>query len=116
MDNTLGTFFAISLMIQLVHTSEELSTGFHKSWYIFKMPFMWFLVFELLFNSFWITILLIDDFPGRLVLQSLFLVLMFANGVQHLVWWGVAKKYVPGLVTAFLHIILFLIFYFTIQK
>jgi hypothetical protein len=98
-----------------MHSAEELSTGFHKQWYLFKMSFRTFLIFEIFFSSFFILILFSTAFPYRNLIQELFLVLMFANGVQHLVWWGALKKYVPGLITAFVHIGVFLVFYFTIN-
>lgn len=107
----LQQFFLLSLLVQLVHSFEELSTGFHKKWYLFKMPFRVFFAFELSFSVFWIIVLLLSDFPYRIYLQVFFLALMFANGVQHLVWWGTTKKYVPGLITAPVHILVFLIFY-----
>ncbi len=108
----LQQFFFISLMVQLAHSFEELSTGFHKKWYAFKMPFWVFLTFELCFSAFWIMVLLLPGFPYRIYLQEFFLALMFANGVQHIVWWGATKKYVPGLITAPIHILIFLTFYF----
>jgi len=111
--NYLATFFTLSLIIQLLHSIEELSTGFHRKWYFFKMSFITFLLFEVIFNLFWILVFF-NLIPYQQFLQSLFLVLMFANGVQHIVWWGSTKKYVPGLITAFLHIILFIVFYFKI--
>lgn len=110
----LEQFFAISLAVQIAHAIEELSTGFHKKWYLVRMPFWVFLVFELVFEGFWIVVYLFQDFPNRAVLQAFFLALMFANGVQHLVWAGSVKKYVPGLLTAPIHIIIFLVFYFTV--
>jgi hypothetical protein len=110
----LQQFFLLSLIIQLAHSIEELSAGFHKKWYVFKMPFWSFLTFELLFSSFWILVLLVPEFPQRVYLQEFFLALMFANGVQHIVWWGHVKKYVPGLITAPLHILVFLTFYFKV--
>ncbi len=110
----LGTFFAISLITQLLHSIEELSTGFNKSWYLFKMPFRTFLIFEIIFSLFWLLVLALKGLPLRSYLQSFFLVLMFANGIQHIVWWGVAKKYVPGLVTAFVHIGVFFVFYYSL--
>ena len=76
------------------------------------MPFWVFLTFEILFEGFWIVVLLESSFPNRTSLQLLFLVLMFANGVQHIVWFGAVKKYVPGLITAPMHIVAFLLFYF----
>jgi len=105
-------FFALSLLVQIVHSIEELSTGFHKKWYAFKMPFWVFLLFEISFEGFWVAVLLFHNIPNRPALQLIFLVLMFANGVQHIVWAGNVKRYVPGLVTAPLHIIIFLLFYF----
>jgi hypothetical protein len=108
----LEQFFAISLLVQIFHAIEELATGFHKKWYAFKMPFWVFLLFEFLFEGFWIAVYLHPNFPNRQILQAFFMALMFANGIQHLVWWGNAKKYVPGLLTAPLHIVVFLAYYF----
>ena len=108
----LEQFFTFSLLVQIVHVIEELSAGFHKKWYLFTMPFWIFLLFELIFEGFWIAVYFLQDFPNRPYLQAFFLALMFANGVQHLVWAGSVKKYVPGLITAPIHIIIFLAFYF----
>lgn len=108
----LEQFYILSLLVQIIHSLEELSTGFHKKWYLFKMSFRSFLVFELLFSAFWILVLLLPSFPFRTLLQEFFLVLMFANGIQHLVWYGTVKKYVPGLISAPIHVIVFLVFYF----
>lgn len=107
----LEQFFLLSLVTQLIHSVEELSTGFHKKWYLFKMSFRTFLIFEILFSGFFIFVLFATAFPFRNLIQEFFLILMFANGVQHLVWWGAVKKYVPGLVTAFVHIAIFSVFY-----
>ena len=112
----LELFFILSLLVQITHSCEELLTGFHQKWYLFKMSFRTFFLFELVFSSFWILVFLLGNFPFRIELQAFFLVLMFANGVQHIVWWGNAKKYVPGLVTGFFHIIIFLVFYFQVLK
>lgn len=110
--NLLEQFFAISLLIQVIHAIEELATGFNKKWYVFKMPFWVFLLFEVIFEGFWIAVYLFPDFPNRPALQAFFLALMFANGIQHLVWAENVKKYVPGLITAPAHIIVFLMLYF----
>ncbi len=110
----LGQFFLLSLLVQLVHSVEELSTGFHKKWYVFKMPFWVFLLFEILFSGIFVFVYFTPELWYREAIQSFFLVLMFANGIQHLVWWGVVKKYVPGLITAPLHVGIFLAFYFKI--
>lgn len=108
---SLEMFASYFFIIQLLHSFEELATGFHKRWYLFKMPFRVFLGFEILFNLFWAIVLLSKQFPERQILLAIFTVLMFANGIQHLIWFGWEKKYVPGLLTAPVHIILFLFFY-----
>lgn len=110
----LEQFFAISLFVQTIHVIEELSTGFNKKWYLFKIPFWVFLLFEFVFEGFWIIVYFLQNFPNRPYLQAFFLILMFANAVQHLVWAGSVKKYVPGLITAPVHIVVFLLFYFQI--
>lgn len=110
----IGQFFAICMLVQIAHSAEELTTGFHKIWYLLKMPFWVFLTFEIVFEIFWIIVWLWQSFPYRIQFQAFFLILMFANGVQHIIWAGSTKKYVPGLVTAMIHIILFTIFYFKI--
>jgi hypothetical protein len=103
--------YSILLGIQCLHSIEELSTGFHRTWYLFSMRFASFVAFEIVFLSFWIVVLLMPTFPYRTSFMSFFALLMFANGIQHLVWAGVVKKYVPGLATAPLLIIVFLWFY-----
>lgn len=104
------------LIIQLIHSVEELSTGFHKEWYLTKLSFNTFLIFEIIHNTFWSSVVLIKNFPYRHELLLFFIALMFANGIQHIVWFGFKKKYVPGLVTAPIHIVLFSLFYFQFFK
>ncbi len=76
------------------------------------MPFWVFLTFEICFNVFWALVLLVPQFPNRVSLLYFFIALMLANGLQHIIWMGFTKKYVPGLMTAPIHIILPLVFYF----
>lgn len=104
----------IALFIQLAHSIEELATGFHKQWYFRKLSFRFFLTFEVIHNLFWLVVFYFSSFPFRFNLISFFLVLMFANGVQHVVWADSVKRYVPGLVTAVLHISNFLVFFFSL--
>ncbi len=110
----LEMFASYIFVIQLAHSFEELITGFHKRWYLFKMPFRLFLGFELLFNLFWALVLFSRQFPAREQLLAFFIVLMFANGIQHIVWFALEKKYVPGLITAPMHVILFLVYYYQV--
>ncbi|MDD5055979.1 MAG: HXXEE domain-containing protein [Candidatus Peribacteraceae bacterium] len=107
-------FFTAFLVIQLAHSAEELATGFHRRFPPFKMSFRFFLIFELLFNAFWICVFLFDVFPARVPLMAFFNILMFANGMWHIIWFWFCekgKRYVPGLITAPVHIILFLVYY-----
>ncbi len=110
--NLLQLFASLILVVQIVHSIEEITTGFHKRWFFFKMSFKFFLIFEILHNLFWIAVVLFQQFPYRLNLLALFIVLMFAQSLWHLAWWTMEKKYVPGLITAIIHVALFLVFYF----
>lgn len=99
-------------VVQLFHSSEELLNNFHKKWFFKKLSFKFFLTFEIIHNIFWGLVLFIPTFPFRLQVLGLFILLMFANGIEHVVWYMWEKKYVPGLFTAFLHIIIFTVFFF----
>ena len=112
--NSLESFYVLSLGTQIIHSIEELSTGFHKKWYLFKMPFWLFLLFEISFSSFWILVLFNKALPNRSLFQTFFLLLMLVNGIQHLVWWRNVKKYVPGLMTATPHIIIGITYFMNI--
>lgn len=94
----------VAFAIQLVHSFEELSMGFHKKWYAFKMPFWIFLLFEITFSFFWGVVIFAGVLGAKPMLLSVFLLLMFANGIQHLVWFGVTRKYNPGFVTSLVHL------------
>lgn len=111
--SNLELFASIMFVVQLVHSAEELKTGFHKKWFLFKMKYRTFLIFEILHNSFWLLVLLFKNFPYREQLLLFFIFLMLANGIEHVVWGFVQRKYVPGLITAPLHILIFVIFYFS---
>ena len=107
-------YFTFFLIIQFFHSIEELSNGFHDKFPLFKMTFKFFLLFELTFFIFWISVMLIEQFPSRSHLMSFFNILMFINGWWHIVWFAIVKKYVPGLITAPLFILLFFVFYYKI--
>ena len=112
--DTLSAFFILSLAVQIAHSIEELSTGFHRRWYLFKMSFRVFFLFEVAFLAFWLFVLFLNPSPTKTYLQASFLLLMFANGVQHLVWWGFVKKYVPGLIAAPVQWGISLVFFFSV--
>ena len=107
-------YFLILLIIQVVHSLEELIMGFHQKFPILKMSFRFFLSFEVLFLAFWVLVFVYSGFPFRNGLLYLYNIMMFANGIWHLFWWGMEKKYVPGIATAPLFILVFLAFYFEI--
>lgn len=109
----LETTFLILLGIQFAHSIEELTNDFHNKFPPFKMSLKVFLTFEILFLGFWIGVFLLENLKFREVLMHVFAILMFANGLWHIVWASITKKYVPGLVTAPLFVIVFLWFYFT---
>jgi hypothetical protein len=93
-------------LAQLCHSFEELTHGFHKKWYLFKMPFWVFLTFEILFNLFWAVVIFSNVLANKETLLVVWIALMTLNGMQHVVWSVVLKKYVPGLYTAPLHLVL----------
>ena len=99
--------------VQLLHSSEELLNNFHKKWFFRKLTFKFFLSFEIAHNTFWGLVIFIPNFPFRFPLLGLFILLMFANGIEHVVWYMWEKKYVPGLLTAPVHIIIFIVFFFS---
>lgn len=105
-------FATIMLVVQIVHSIEELLTGFYKKWFVFKMSFKFFLGFEIIHNLFWVFVLLNKQFPFRTSLLTFFIILMFAQSILHMFWMWNEKKYIPGLYTAILHIIIFPVFCF----
>ncbi len=101
-------FYLIMLGIQFIHSIEEFTHNFHSKFPPFKMSFRFFLGFEICFFLFWLLTFIIQRFPAREFLLQFFIVLIFANGLWHIVWYGIVKKSVPGLVTAPLFILVFL--------
>lgn len=108
---TLFMLATLMYVVQLIHSIEELSTGFHKKWYLFKMPFWVFLTFEIVFNIFWAVAIFSNVLPNKNTLLLVLVSLMTLNGLQHVIWALLSKKYVPGLYTAPLHLGLISIFF-----
>lgn len=108
------SFFLIFLGIHLLYSIEKLATGFHEKFPLFKMKFNTFLLIEIIWLAFWVAIFLAKQFVYRNQLMAFFNVLVLGFGVWHLAWWGITKKYVPGLIASFLFVITFLFFYFKV--
>jgi hypothetical protein len=107
-------YFVLFGLAQLLHSQEEIWTGFHKRWFVFKMPIWVFITFEILFSIPIILYMAIPSLPFAEGYMKLFALLMLINGIEHLVWALVEKKYVPGLYTSPLFLVIFVFYYFTI--
>lgn len=105
-------YYIAFVILQLIHSQEEIHTGFHAKWPILKMTKRFFVTFEIIF-SILIILPIFIDFPFRTYWMYFFNLLMFGNGLHHFVWseWG--KKYVPGLVSGIIMIFFFLYYYFS---
>lgn len=95
----------VAFFIQLVHSLEEMLTGFHKKWFFVPMPFWVFFTFEMILFLISLLVIFTNIFPFKEVFLKFYLLLMFANGVEHTVWLMWKKKYVPGLLTSLLHLV-----------
>lgn len=104
-------YFVLFGVVQLIHSQEEIWTGFHRQWFVFTMPRALFIAFEIAFTIPILVYMLNPEAPGASVYMPWFMFVMLLNGMEHVVWAGVKKNYVPGLVTAPFFIILF-VFYF----
>lgn len=105
------------LFLQFIHSLEEQLGDFHSRWPLMKISRTQFAIFEILFQFFWFLPFLFKDFMARDVMLWVFPLLMFANGIWHVIWFWFfekGKRYVPGLLTAPLFIVLFIQMYLTL--
>ncbi len=109
-------YFLMLGAIQIVHAQEEIWTGFHKRWFVFTMSRWVFVTFEVLFSLTIIAYVLRPDLPLSHTYMSLFALAMLINGIGHIVWGLVVKKYVPGLITAPFLVAVFAGYYLTLVK
>lgn len=114
MEANIEVFFRLLVGIQVIHSFEEMYTRFDKHWPVWKMSRQTFITFEIIFSLLLLLVVFYKDFPGRLLFMQSFNLLMFANGIWHLMWAGVVKKYVPGLITAPLFLVVFCVYYFSL--
>jgi len=75
------------------------------------MPRWVFVLFEVVFSIPIIVYLVNPNLVFANAYMSVFAVLMFMNGIEHVIWALVKKSYVPGLFTAPILILIFLMFY-----
>lgn len=102
------------LFLQFIHSLEEQLGDFHSRWPLMKITRTQFATFEILFQLFWFLPFIFANFTGRDEMLWFFPLLMFANGIWHVIWFGFfekGKRYIPGIFTAPLFIILFISMY-----
>ncbi len=104
-------YFVILGLIQLAHSQEEIWTRFHRRWFVFTMPRWLFIIFELVVSLVIIAYIVKPHLPLSHMFMSVFALIMFINGIGHIVWGLVTKSYVPGLVTAPLFVVVFCAYY-----
>lgn len=104
-------YFVLLGLIQLVHSQEEIWTNFHKKWFVFTMPRWLFITLEAFLSLTIIAYIAKPDLPLAHWYMPLFALIMLINGVGHIVWALIARKYVPGLTTAPLFIAVFVFYY-----
>jgi hypothetical protein len=108
---SLHTYFVAFGLVQLLHSQEEIWTGFHKKWFVFTMPRWVFMAFEALLSATIIAYILYPHLSGAVAFSQWFIFAMLLNGMEHIVWAAVKKTYVPGLITAPLFLVLFIPYY-----
>ena len=99
---SLATAITIGFIIQFLHVCEELATDFYKRTPLLLCPrsFPIYLLAEGLLLVIFASVV----FSELSILKAFLLLLMFGNGVWHLGWASIERKYVPGLITGLLHI------------
>lgn len=110
-------YFFLFIVLQFFHSIDEQVSGFPKKWPLIKITEAQFGSFEIIFQVVWFLPLLVPTFPSRDFMIWFFPLLMFVNGVQHLIWFAYiskTKEYIPGLITAPLFIFAFIKFYLEI--
>ena len=105
--NNLESYYLALVVTQLLHSQEEIWTRFENKWPLWKMSRKFFICFEVLFSILIISLYLFKNFPQRELSMLIFNVLMFANGIWHLMWAGIKKQYITGLITAQIFIIVY---------
>jgi|SRR3990167_11090852 len=105
-------FYIYFVIIQLLHSQEEIHFHFEKVWPLWKMSRKFFITMEITLSLILISGIFVKEIPYRFYLMAFFNILMFANGTWHITGAALSKKYIPGLYTAPFAVILFLIYYY----
>lgn len=109
-------YFVLLGLTQLLHSQEEIWTGFHKRWFGFTMPRWVFVLFEILFSLPIVAYIVNPDLPLANWYMHFFSLVMLVNGIGHIVWSLVVKSYVPGLATAPFFVVIFAFYYLSLVK
>ena len=107
----LHAYFIVFGIVQLLHSQEEIWTGFHKKWFVLTMPRWVFVSFEAILSAAIVTYLLGPHLLGAAAFSQWFIFAMLLNGMGHIIWAAIEKSYVPGLVTAPFFVLLFGVYY-----
>ncbi len=100
-------WFILFGILQLLHSQEEIWTGFHKKWFLWPMPLWLFVTFEVILSATIIVYMINPQLPGASGFMTWFMFVMLLNGMEHIIWAAMKKSYVPGLVTAPFFVVLF---------
>ncbi len=104
-------YFVLAGIIQLLHSQEEIWTNFHAKWFVITMPRPVFISFETLLSLAIIAYMLEPSLPAANYIMPFFILVMFVNGIGHIVWALIKKSYVPGLVTSPLFVVVFISYF-----
>lgn len=108
----INSWYTVFVLIQLIHSQEEIHMHFNDKSPVFKIRRKPFLILEALFSLFIICWVFVPISVVGTIWKHIFILLMFGNGVEHLLWAYLKKGYVPGLVTGFILFIEFILYYF----
>ncbi len=111
----LTVYYFIFFFLMILHSVEEQALNFADRCPFMRLTYTQFWLFEVFFIIVWIVPFLLPQLFIAKLMEAFFPILMFANGIWHLVWFWFferGKRYVPGVVTGSLFVIIFLQFYF----
>ena len=105
-------YFSYFIILQVIHSQEEIWTNFQKEWPVWKMSRKTFVLCEIMLTIFLLLVFYWKNIPFRFVIMITFNLLMFANSIWHIMWAFVKKGYIPGLISSPLILIAYLFYYY----